>query len=191
MSDKPSRTRVFQILSRQLHHPVRLRLILCTAILTTWYFGFFSSLSAQISGTIAQIDKERNRSATAREIEGLRKALAPYRDRVPATPDLNELIRHVMDHIRPTSFKLIDLRPEKPRDLGPFEAIALHLAFEGRFADLSAFLDWVRSDQRLMRVDTLSVSPNPRDPTKLVVQMSLLGLVEKEKSSARARPGRR
>jgi len=190
MSDTPAKINPREIVLGQLRNPLKLRLTLCVAILAAWYLLFFSPLGGQMAVTTARTDKECQRIATAREIEQLRKSLNPYRDRVAAKSDPNELIQQVMDHIRPTAFRLIDLKPEKPKDLGPFEAIGLRLVFEGSFAELDAFLTWVQTDQRLMRIDSLKVEPHPRDQTKLAIQLTLLSLVEKEKPAASEKPGK-
>ena len=94
------------------------------ASISGWYFLFFSPLSETTAATTPRIASERKRVATAREIEQLKKALAPFQGRVPAGADINELMRHVIDHIRSSPLKLLDLKPEKPKDLGPYETMA-------------------------------------------------------------------
>ena len=73
-----------------------------------------------MAATTVQITRERKRVATAREIEQLKKAMAPYQGRIPAGADVNELMRHVIAQIRSSPLKLLDLKPEKPKDLGPY-----------------------------------------------------------------------
>ncbi len=73
--------------------------------------------------TQARIDKEQKRIITAREVEVVRKSLVAYKDRVPAKSDLNELIQYVMGRIRSSPLKLVDLKPDKAKALGPFDAM--------------------------------------------------------------------
>ena len=83
--------------------------------------------------------------------------------------------------------KLVDLKPLKTKDLGPFEAIGLQLQFEASYEDLDAFLAWVDTDRRLLRVDSLKVDPT-KAPGRLAVQLDLLSLAEKEKNPTPAKP---
>ena len=92
--------------------------------------------ASDVSATTARIDRERKRAATAREIEQLKKSLAPHRDLIGSGDDVHELMRHVMRPHPILALRLIDLKPEKPKDLGPFEAIGLQLNLEGSFADI-------------------------------------------------------
>jgi len=87
-------------------------------------------------------------------------------------------MRHVIDHIR-WPLKLIDLKPEKPKDLGPYVAIGLQLKLEGHFAEIDKFLTWVESDRRLLRIDALKLDPASKDPGLLSAQILLLSLSTK------------
>jgi hypothetical protein len=178
MSQTPSKSRHKQVILEQLSHPVKLRVALCLAMMTGWYALFFSPLSEQVLATTARIDRERKRVATAREIAQLKKVLAPFDSLIPAGADVGELMRHVIDHIR-APLKLIDLKPEKPKDLGPYEAIGLQLKLEGCFAEIDTFLAWVETDRQLLRVDSIKLDPVNQAPGRLKAQITLLRLAEK------------
>ncbi len=47
-------------------------------------------------------------------------------------------MRQVIDHLRSSPLKLVDLKPGTAKDLGPYETIGLQLALEGEFAELDA-----------------------------------------------------
>src|SRR4051812_40268157 len=117
MSETTIKSRIPLLLLGQLRSPLKLRLTLGVALLGAWHYAFFSPLGDQIAATTTSTAKERSRINTARDIETLRKSLDPYRGRVPAKPDLNEMMQYVMDHIRPTPIRLMDLRPEKAKDI--------------------------------------------------------------------------
>ena len=146
----------------QLRHPVKLRLVLYLTILAAWYFLFYSPLSDEMVATQARIKKEQKRITMAREVEVVRKSLVAYKDRVPAKSDLNELIQYVMDRIRSSPLKLIDLKPDKAKALGPYDAIALRLSIEGTYLEIDELLTWIRDERRLLRVDSLSLTPLSR-----------------------------
>ncbi len=172
----------------QIRQPLKLRLLLCSAIITGWYVLFFSPLSEETAATTAKIVSERKRVAASREIEQLKKAMAPYKGRVLAGGDLNELMQHVIAHMRSSPLKLLDLKPEKSKDLGPYETLGLKLTLDGRFAEIDEFLKWVENDKRLLRIESIKLDPNIKDPGRLAAQVVLLSLGEK---SAHAKPSRK
>jgi Tfp pilus assembly protein PilO len=197
MSNPPPRIGFPQLLLGQLRHPQKLRLALCLAILACWYGAFYSPLVDRMAMTQARIDRERKRIVTARRIDELRKTLAAYKDRVPANSDLNELIQYVMGRGRTSPLKLIDLKPEKTKSLGPYDALALRLTFEGTYAEIDDLLTWIQDDRRLLRIDALGLAPAARSKDqdkakgksdcKLNIQLTLTSLVER--TAAEKRPG--
>jgi Tfp pilus assembly protein PilO len=188
MSHTAPKSSAKDLILQQLRHPLKLRVILCLSIISVWYCSFFMPVADQAQMTHAKIAKERKRIAAAREIESLKKALAPHRGLIPAGADFSELMRHVIDHLRSSPLKLIDLKPEAPKDLGPYETIGIQLALEGQFADLDAFLSWVESDERHLRIDSLKIDPNQQSPGRLKAQITLLSLGEKTQATAKAKP---
>jgi Tfp pilus assembly protein PilO len=180
MSQAPSKPKYIRLIKEQLCHPVKLRLILCVVIMLSWYLAFLSPLSDRVAVTTAKIARERKRVASARQIEQLKEALAPYQGLIPAGTDAHELMGHVNDHLRASPLKLIDLKPEKPRDLGPYEAIGLQLVLEGPFCEIDKLLVWIGADQRLLRIDSIKLAPTSRHPGRLQAQLTLLSLAEKQ-----------
>ncbi len=172
----------------QLQHPLKLRAILCLAILGAWYLLFFMPLGDQTQMTTARIARERKRIATAREIETLKKALAPHHGLIPAGANLNDLMRRVIDHLRSSPLKLIDLKPEAPKDLGPYETNGVQLALEGQFADIDAFLSWTETDESHLRVNAIKIDPNQQEAGRLKAQLTLLSLAEKPPAAAKTKP---
>jgi len=188
MNEKKAKTDYKRAILEQLRQPLKLRLLLCVTIIAGWYLLFFSPLSEQVAATTAKITSERKRVATAREIEQLRKTLAPHLSRIPAGADLNELMRHVIAHMQSSPLKLLDLKHAPPKDLGPYETLGLRLTLEGHFTEIDEFLRWVETDQRFLRIDTIKLDPNSKDPSRLTGQVVLLSLGEKSAPTAKAKP---
>ncbi|MGP0063257.1 MAG: type 4a pilus biogenesis protein PilO [Isosphaeraceae bacterium] len=187
MSQTPSKSNYQRIILQQLAHPVKLRLVLCLAIIVGWYTMFFSPTSEHLAATTTRIDRERKRVATAREIEQLKKDVAPSLGLIPADADVQELMRHVIDHLRSSPLTLIEVKPDKPKDLGPFEAITLQLKVEGRFAEIDEFLGWVEKDRRLMRIDSIKLDPASKNVGRLSAQLSVLSLAAKPETAAKTK----
>ena len=164
MSNPTAKTDFLTRLADSLRHPLKLRLVSCPVILGGWCFLFFSPLSDDMATTQGRIDKEMKRIAVARQVEQARKSLNVFKDRVPPNSDLNELMQFVLGWIRPSPLKLIDLKPDKLKVPGPYDAIAIRLTLEGTFSQVNELLNWVRSQRRLLRVESLSLAPRPGPP---------------------------
>jgi Tfp pilus assembly protein PilO len=188
MSQTSPKTNVRELVLQQLRHPLKLRAIICLTMIGAWYFFFFMPLGDQTQMTTARIGRERKRIATAKEIEALKKALAPSQGHIPTEADFSELMRHMVDHLRSSPLKVVDLKPEAPKDLGPFEAIGIQLVLDGQFADIDAFLSWIESSDRHLRVDSIKLDPNSQDPSRLKAQLTVLSLAEKTPVTASTKP---
>ena len=186
MSTTPPKAGLPKLILDQLRSPLKLRLVLCPVILGGWYFLFFSPLSDQMAATQASIDKERKRIDMASKLDEARKSLLPFKDRVPANSDLNELIQFVMARIRSSPLKLIDLKPETSKHFGPFDSISLSLSIEGTYDQIDELLAGIHNERRLFRVESLSLAPAARSndpkegggPFKLHLLLKLAALME-------------
>jgi len=187
MSEKPAKSSLQRQLLTLLRNPTRLRLALSAVILLSWYFGYYSPISEHMAQAAAQTNSEHKRAVTAREIERLRSILNPCQERIPNHSGLNELIQFVMEHVRKLPINLMDLKPVKVKDLGPYDNIGLRLQFESTYEDLDALLQWVETNQRLLRIDTLKVDP-AKESSRLTVQIELVSLAEKEKNATGGKP---
>jgi Tfp pilus assembly protein PilO len=179
MSQSTSSSGMRRLLLKQLSHPLKLRLVLCAAIIVAWHALFLSPLSEQAAATTARISRERKRETTAHEIEQLKKALVPHSDLLGSGDGEHELIGHVVARIRSSPLRLVDLKPEKPKNLGPFVAIGLRLSLVGTYNDIDEFLAWAEHGQRLLRVDTIRLTPMAREPGRLSINLTLMALSEK------------
>ncbi len=92
-----------------------------------------------------------------------------------------------MERIRSSPLRLVDLKPEKPKELGPYEAIGLRLSLEGSFAELDDFLGWIESEKRFLRFDSIRLTPDIRQAGRLSAQFTLMTLVEKTAPAPKAK----
>ncbi len=183
MSEKTSGSSLQRLILTQLRNPTRLRFSLCAGLLASWYFGFSAPTNDRMASTSAKADSELKRAASARQIEELREMLVPFQARIPAHSGQNELNQYVLEHVRQSPLKLVDLRPTKIKDVGSFDNIGLRLQLEASYEDLDVFLLWIENDRRLFRIDTLKIEP-VKEGTRLKVQLDLLSLAEKEKNAS-------
>jgi Tfp pilus assembly protein PilO len=186
MSQTAAKSTFLLRILRHLRHPLKLRIALCTAMVIVWYALFFSPLSERVAATTSRVVLERKRVGTAREIERLKKSLVPYRD-VAGSGDVHELMRHVIRHLRSTPLRFSDLHPEKAKDLGHYAAIGVRLSLEGKFDDMDRFLGWIEAEKRLLRIDSIKLMPNTREPGWLSGQLTLVMLAEKPAPAAKSK----
>jgi hypothetical protein len=190
MSQRTPRSGLPQVLLKQLSHPLKLRFVLVAAGLVAWHLLFFSPLSEQVAATTDRIARERKRAATAREVDRLKNALAPYRE-VAGSDDPSELIRHVMDRLRSSPLRLIDLKPQKPKELGPLLALGLKLRLEGGYNDIDEFLRWTEAQKRALRVDAIGLAPSGKEPGHLTADLTMVALADHAASAAKDKVGPR
>jgi hypothetical protein len=188
MNQKSAKTDPRQLILNQLRDPLKLRFILGLSMLLGWYLFFFMPLCEETEMTSGRIGRDLTRIETAREIDQLTKDLAPYQGLIPVGANMSELMRQVIDRLRSSPLKLIDLKPGTAKDLGPYETIGLQLALEGEFNELDAFLGWIEIDARHLRVDSIKIDPNLRDPGLLKAQITLLSLAEKTQGLPKTKP---
>ncbi len=174
----------------RLHEPIPLRLALGLALLGSWYYLGYSPMNARIVATEARLELDRKRLALGTEVEALRREEAGFVDRLPPRSDPNEFLQYVLGGVRSAALKLVSLSPEKPKDAGPFEVASVKLELQGDFRDIQAFLRWVETDHRLLRVDGLTVGPDAKDPETMMAQLVVLGLMGVE-APTRAVPPRK
>ncbi len=114
--------------------------------------------------------------------------MLPYHEGCISTEaELAELMRHLIAHMRSSPLKLIDLSPEKPKDLGPYQTLGLNLTLQGNYAEIDEFLRWAETDKRLLRIDRIKLDPAKKGTNRLEAQVILLSLVENSAPPAKAK----
>lgn len=187
MSQGPEKSALSLLVLRQLAHPLKLRLLLTTTAIVVWQALFFGPVGEQVAATTSQADRERKRATTAREIERLKRSLSPHAKLVSPTDDVHDLMRRVIARIRSSSLRLVDLRPERPAEVGPFALIGLQFHLEGTFAEIDDLLAWVETEKLAMGVDALRLTPVPNQPGQLTAQITLKALAEKSAGTPKAK----
>ncbi len=197
MSNEARRDWKTDLLER-LHSPVQLRLFLTGLVLLA---GYASSLplEGRLSETSSRLRAERRRLNLARDVEQLRADDQALQKRLPAPPapskasagkskrptrpgpggadgEANEWQRYMLGGIRRLPVKLVLLESDRPHSLGPFRVVGFQIALEGSFGDLHAFLTWLDTNERLMRVERVLLEPL-RDHTALSLRVTVLGIM--------------
>jgi Tfp pilus assembly protein PilO len=161
----------------RLRDPLQLRFGLCGAMLVAWHAGVYRPMSSWIDAAEAARSRSAAHLAPAREIEALRTQAAKFRDRLPRETDKNEWVEYMLVGIRKYPLKLLKLEPQPSKKHGPFDLMILRIEIQGTFAELDAFLGWIESNPRLFRVDLVDLHSSQGEPGRLVLQMTVLGVM--------------
>ena len=167
----------FEKLLERLHDPLQLRVLITGLLLLVGYGGIYMPLSSRIEETTRKLSSEHKRRHLANDVDCLRAQVEKFQARLPEKADTNQWVNYVLDGIRGFPLKLINLDSAGPCRVGPYKAVVLHVQLEGEFHDLDSFLHWLEANQRLLRVDSAKIAPARNANERLVMQLTLLGIM--------------
>ena len=72
---------------------------------------------------------------------------------------------------------LLKWNGDELRDVGPYKVVVLRLELEGTFSGMDSMLDWLETNERLIRVDTVKIAPQKVGSGKLVMQLVIFGIM--------------
>lgn len=160
-----------------LYNPTKLRAFATGVMLLIGYVGVFMPLSGAMDTTGRNLKLEQRRLELGCEVEQLRVQYNRFKNRLPKQSDTNEWSMYLMDGIRQFNVKQTRLDSDDLRDVGPYKAAALRIELEGSFEELTKFLNWLETNERLIRVDTFKIAPHRGKTGNLVMQLVVLGIM--------------
>jgi Tfp pilus assembly protein PilO len=146
-------------LLEQLHDPIRLRFIVAAAVLGIGYAVIYLPLDRSTTAATCQIADSETRLKLADEVQQLRKQYQLVGKRLPKRVDADEWVQYVLGAIRRSPLKLDSFSPGVTKSLGPYQMVYLSIKLSGSLADLDGFLSWLESNERLFRIESLSLAP--------------------------------
>lgn len=164
-------------LLEHLYNPAKLRGLVTVVVLLLGYLGVYMPLSGSIDGTGRNLRKEERRLELACEVEHLRTQFDSFKNRLPAKRDANEWVQYVLDGVRKLPLKMAKLDSEAARDVGPYKVVVLRMELEGAFKDLDKYLEWLETNPRLIRIDSVRIAPHRSGNGVLVMQLVVLGVM--------------
>jgi Tfp pilus assembly protein PilO len=165
-------------LLEQLHNPTRLRFIVAAAVLGIGYVAVYMPLDRTTTAATRKIADSETRMTLAGEVEQLRKQYRQVEKRLPKQVDSDEWVQYVLAAIRQSPLlKLDSFSPGVTRTLGPYRMVFLSIKLSGPFSDLDQFLAWLESNDRLFRIEGLSLTPKSGDGEEFNLDISVLGVM--------------
>jgi hypothetical protein len=169
-----------QLLER-MHDPFQMRLIVTGLILVVGYGAVYWPLSNDIVDTQDRLSAAQKRLQLTKDIVALRAEFKRCQPRLSSTPETNEWIQYLLGELRKKPVNLVNMDFLPPREVGPYKAIVLRIQLEATFQDLHNVLSWLETNERLYRVDNISLLPPQRgqgnNATYLLMELTLLGLM--------------
>jgi Tfp pilus assembly protein PilO len=162
----------------RLHDPTQLRIFLTATVLLIGYGAVYRPLDEHIAATKRNLTEAQKRLALAHDVEQLRAQFRPVEQRLPQQSDSKEWEQFMLSSIRKFPLKLESFKPDAPRDLGPYKAIAMQIELSGTFVELDKFLYWLESNKRFFRVDQVNIAPGAaKTGTDLMMKITVLGIM--------------
>jgi Tfp pilus assembly protein PilO len=160
-----------------MRKPSHLRIVVTGVVLTAGYLVVYSPLSANIDESARKLGAEKKRLEAACEIESLREQYQSFKDRLPTKTDTNEWVQYVLAGVRKFPLNLTALDPDAVRDVGPYKAVVLRIDVTGALVDMNQFLHWLETNDRLIRIDTVSIQPDQKKDGSLNMRLVVIGIM--------------
>lgn len=160
----------------QLHDPIRLRITVLGSILLVGYFAVYNPLNGQITDLTKRLNRDEKQLALAIRLEKLEKEYGEFKDRIPQNTDSKEWVQYLLDGIRKYPLRLLRFDSRDPKRVGPYQAIIFKIELEGAFLDMDNFIRWIETNERLLRIDEISMAPSRSGKNQTVLRLTVLGL---------------
>jgi Tfp pilus assembly protein PilO len=175
MKHEEKKKTAIQKLVERLYDPLQFRIFVAAVMLAIGYAGVYMPLDDRIAETTKDLKKAKEYQKLTEEVEDLQSQAVRACARLPKDTDTNEWVQYVLTGVRKLPVKMVSLDSAPAKKVGPFEAVVLQVELHGKYHGLESFLDWVETNERLFRIDSISVSAAKRG-NLLEMKLMLLGL---------------
>jgi hypothetical protein len=159
-----------------LRNPVRLRMAVTGLVLAVAYFAIYEPLSGKIDVATRRVKQEQQREELSKDVEFLRAQAPMFDPRLQADSDSQEWLQYTLDGIRGLPIQLVNFDSSGERRVGPFTALVFRIEVRGQAHGLDSLIDWLETNPRMFRIDTLKIEPARGQQDQRFLQMTLLGL---------------
>ena len=168
-------------LVERLHDPFQMRVIVTGLIVLVGYGAVYWPLSNDITETQDRLSTAQKRLQLTKDIVSLRAQYKRCQPRLSSKPESDEWIQHLLGGLRKMPVTMVNMDYRPLREVGPYKAIVLRIQIEGTYQDLHDVLCWLETNERLYRVDNMSLLPPQKgqgnNTDKMLMELTLLGLM--------------
>jgi hypothetical protein len=168
---------ILENIQTRLRDPLQLRLVVGGGMLAAWYLLAYAPLSQGIEQAARERTRAEDHLAVARDLEVLRIQEAKYQARLPIGTDPNEWVEYLLGGVRHSTVRLLKLEPQILKKLGPYEIVVIRVELQGSYANLSTLIAWIETNQRFLRIDSLTLQPMRSVDSDLTLGLTVLGVM--------------
>ena len=174
-NDKKKQQTALQKLAERLHNPLQFRIFVTVVMLAVGYVGVYMPLSERITKSTKGVRQAKEYQNLLNQVDEYKGEIKRISARLPKDTDTNEWVQYLFEGLRKFPLKLSKIDSDTPKNVGPYQAVVLQLELRGTYEGLDSFLKWIETNERLFRIDALTVRMTG-DPDRLEIKLKILGL---------------
>lgn len=152
-------------LAEKLRDPFKMRMTVAGVMVAFMCFAINDPIHGRMKRSNRELNQLKTTVRTAEEVILLREKFAEVEDRILRGTSNDVVVSHLIDIVRSQGVELMRIDAQAPERLGPMQSVSVTMDVNGSFDALTALLHQLDSDQYLMRVDTVAITPPERDRT--------------------------
>jgi len=165
-------------LLEHLRNPVKLRICVMLVVSLVGYGAVYMPLSQQITETTHKLNRDRHLLEVAKNLEQLETQYHSFQDRIPQQTDTKAWVQYLMEGTRQFPLEVLKLDSREPKGIGPYKAVVLLVVLEGPFCEMDKFLEWLETNQRILRIDKIDIlqAAGGSDLNIVTMKLTVLGM---------------
>ncbi|MFN7132994.1 MAG: type 4a pilus biogenesis protein PilO [Myxococcales bacterium] len=178
-----------KLIERLVKVPLSTRIAVVVAVLAlvtggNWYF-FITALEDEIVANQANIDRLNkdlvdkkviadNLNEYRHDKEVLERRLAEALTELPASKDIDELLRQLNDVGKKSGLEIVSIEPGSETPAGFYASIPIKMSVSGNFHEIAVFFESISKLRRIVNVSGLTFNTPTRKNEKVVLQANYL-----------------
>lgn len=156
-----------------LRDPFKMRIAVAGVTIAIMCFAINDPIHGRMKRSKRELNQMKTTVKTAEEVVLLRDKFANVEDRIMKGKSNDVVVSHLIDLVRSESVELMRIDAQAPERLGPMQAVRVTIDVNGTFEDLTQLLYRFDTNQYLIRVETVAISPPERERTTPSMNVTL------------------
>ena len=159
--------------AEKLRDPFKMRMTVAGVTVAIMCFAINDPIHGRMKRSNRDLNQMKTTVRTAEEVMLLRDKFAEVEDRIIKGKSNDVVVSHLIDIVRSEPVELMRIDAQAPERLGPIQSVRVTIDVNGSFDALTGLLHRFDSDQYLMRVETVAISPPERDRTVPMMNVTI------------------
>ncbi|TWU08191.1 GspMb/PilO family protein [Stieleria varia] len=156
-----------------LRDPFRMRSAVAIATVVIMFFAISEPLHGRVKREQRELTQLKAKVQTVEEMLLLQDRMEAVEPHVLRGESNDIVTGMLLDLVQSEQVDLIQINAEAPQSLGPMDTIGVNLNVAGDFASLHQLLHRIESQQYLVRIESLKISPSERSNSLPTMQLSI------------------